>query len=223
MPEIPGADFGEAVERATLTSSSVTGCVALVGKGGKEYVQFSEGETGELVKKRLENAAAMREVSAVGPEGREIGGMLLFCLPLRQVATLQRSVAGSVRIFSYHSCLAIRMAVWSAREARRRALPWVLRVRAAAVMHDGFHQGKPFPSIFGERGWRVLLEASEMDVRRRNAECEREVTSSIVGRGGLKACSQASQWDGSTTQPRLGRGGVGVIERGTSRRRPAWS
>src|SRR5579863_3516911 len=110
---------------------------------------------GELVKKRSENAVAMREVSAVGPEGREIGGMFLLRRPLRQVATLQRSVVGSVRIFSYHSCLAARMAVRSAREARRRALPRVSRVRAAAVMQEVFHHGNPFPSVFGERGWRV--------------------------------------------------------------------
>src|SRR5579863_1711697 len=106
MPEIPGADFGEEEEMATRISSSVTGCESRVGKGGKEYVRFSEGGTGEFVKKRSENAIAIRDVSAVGPEGREIGGMLLLWRPLRQVATLHRSVVGSVRIFSYHSCFA---------------------------------------------------------------------------------------------------------------------
>src|SRR5579863_9221244 len=133
MPEIPGADFGEEEEMATLISSSVTGCEVRTGKGGKEYVRLSEGGMGEFVKNRSENAVAMREVSAIGPEGREIGGMLLLRRPLRQVATLHRSVVGSVRIFSYHSCLATRMAVRRAREARRRALPWELRVRAGAV------------------------------------------------------------------------------------------
>src|SRR5579863_7400444 len=110
---------------------------------------------------------------------------------------LQRSMVGSERMLSYHSCLVMRSMWRKTEEAAHCSRPEELCTAAAASMHNSFHYGYPRPEVLGERGWRVASGARKDGANGREANLAKGEGEEKRGKGGGEnAASQASHCEG---------------------------
>src|SRR6266850_322050 len=143
MPEGPGADPFEVVQRAEESSSMVMGWNGQVGKGGKEKGGGEEAVCGRL-KNLSRKMVAMTEGSAMRlPKSVVRGGIQERRRPCHHLAISQMLVSGSLRRFSIQVCLASWMVRRRAALRVRRSSPCERRARPAVVEQALFHHGNP--------------------------------------------------------------------------------